>query len=180
MSSVSGHRMRTWPWRKQRFTNAEKSLQFLDTLRDWKRIYHGGVLGLRGGKCCQNHVTKKFLSWNGKITFFEVARPLAAKAAKKCFQVDEGCPLIRRPAWRSTRFQTGLVFRPPGVYTITPRAAEYTPKNRFSPTLRVGFCMPWAGSSFPASSSGVPTAPAETASKDQPLTSPPPRPALGG
>jgi hypothetical protein len=74
----------------------------------------------------------------------------------------------------------GLIFRPPGLYTFIPGAAERTPRNLFFPTLRWGFCTPWAVCFFPVSTAAVPTVPAETTSEDRPLTSPPPRPVLGG
>jgi hypothetical protein len=43
-----------------------------------------------------------------------------------------------------------------------------------------GVCTPRASCSFTPSTAAVPTAPEETASEDQPLTSPPLRPGLGG
>jgi hypothetical protein len=74
----------------------------------------------------------------------------------------------RRPPRQSSCPQAGLVFRPSSISTIAAGAAENTPENSFSPTLRGGFCTPRAGSSFTTSTDAVP---AETAYEDRPLTS---------
>ncbi len=47
---------------------------------------------------------------------------------------------------------------------------RFLPGNRFSPTPWGGFCTPWAGSSFAASTIAVSATPVETVFEDQPLT----------
>jgi hypothetical protein len=76
-----------------------------------------------------------------------------------------------RPLRRSSCHHAGLVLRPSGISTIAAGAAKNPPGNRVSPTLRGGFYMPRASSSFAASTKAVPAAPGETAYEDQPLTS---------
>jgi hypothetical protein len=47
-----------------------------------------------------------------------------------------------RREWMRMVDEAGLIFRPPGLYIITPGAAERTPGNRFFPTPRGVFALP--------------------------------------
>jgi hypothetical protein len=73
-----------------------------------------------------------------------------------------------------SRFQT-----PWSLHHHTRSTQENT-WEPFFPNPAGGFCTPQAGCPFPASTAGVHAAPAETASKDRPLTLPPPRSVHGG
>jgi hypothetical protein len=133
-------------------------------------LYDGPYVVLRGGP---HSLTIRFRSRDEVVP---VSRLKACTGDSRCHAWQPVTP--RQTAGfmprRSSRNQAGLVFRPAGFFTFFfPGATKRRSWTRFLTRLG-GFCMPWTGGAFTASTDTVPLPTTGTATEVGPLTSSPP------